>query len=147
VELVRTTARTATSSCDGRHRVEGWCQHAAVVPVGLADRQAERRALAIDDQVPLCACLAAVRRVGPGLRAPLRRAQRRCLPPLGFGRSCGSKGEIAAQRSSETRGAAIAPQRTKPGFVPSSMTTAAFMASGSCWSSVQAAKRRTSVIR
>jgi hypothetical protein len=70
VELVRAAARTAPEPANRRHRVEGAGHHAAVVPVGPADRQAERRALAIDDQVPLRACLATVRRTGPGLRGP-----------------------------------------------------------------------------
>ena len=48
------------------------------MPVGRAQRQAERRAFPIDDQVPLGACLATVRRIGSGLRAPLGRARRRC---------------------------------------------------------------------
>ena len=183
VELVRPTARSSARPANRRHGVEGGGQHPAVVPVGPAERQAERRALAIDDQVPLRARLAAVRRIGPGLRAPLlartdalssdarlqsrrsaprsRSSSARCsaaqtpavchstsrrqqvlplqpicmgtsrhwipvrntnkmpasatrsgtlgLPPFGFGGSSGNSGEIAAQRSSGTRGTAINP--------------------------------------
>jgi hypothetical protein len=196
VELVR----TATSPADRRHRIEGGCDHPAVVPVGPADRQAEGRALAIDDQVPLRARLASVRRIRPGLLTPpfartealsseariqssrsalrSRSSRARCsarqtpaachstsrrqhvlprcspslqarpatgcrcaartempasatrsgtrgLPPFGFGGSAGNSGASAAQRSSGTRGDAIAPQRPGPGFVLGSKGTPA----------------------
>jgi hypothetical protein len=194
MELARSASGTPTQPTDGGNSVEGGCHHAAVMAVGAADCQAERRTLAIDDQVPLRTCLAAVRRVGPGLLAPplartdalssdarlqsrrsasrSRSSSARCsarqtpapchstnrrqqvfplqpisagtsrhwipvrstkripasatrsgtrgLPPFGFAASAGSSGRIAAQRSSGTRGAAIAPQRPEPGFVPSS---------------------------
>ena len=71
VELVRAPPWPAPTPADRRHGVEGGRQHAAVVPVGAAERQAERRALAVDDRVPLRARLAPVRRVGPGRLAPL----------------------------------------------------------------------------
>ena len=194
VELVRPTARSSVTPANRRHSVEGGRHHAAVMSVGPAERQAKRRALAIDDQVPLRARLASVRRIGPGLRAPLlartealssdarlqsrrsaprsRSSSARCsaaqtpavchsnsrrqhvlplqpisagtsrhwmpvrstnrmpasttrsgtrgLPPFGFSGSGGNSGEIAAHRSLGTRGAAITPQRTEPGLVPSS---------------------------
>lgn len=71
VELVRPTARSSARPANRRHGVEGGGQHPAVAPVGPAERWAEQRALAIGDQVPLRARLAAVRRIGSGLRAPL----------------------------------------------------------------------------
>ena len=42
VEFVRSLARTTTLPADRRDRVEYGCQHPAVVPVGPAERQAER---------------------------------------------------------------------------------------------------------
>ncbi len=71
VEFVRAAARSSLAAPDRWHRIQRWRQHAAIVPVGPTDGQAKRRALAIDDQVTLGARLAAVRRIGPGLRAPL----------------------------------------------------------------------------
>ncbi len=71
VEFVRAAARSSLAAPDRWHRIQRWRQHAAVVPVGPTDGQAKRRALAIDDQVALGARLAAVHRIGPGLRAPL----------------------------------------------------------------------------
>lgn len=183
VELVRLTPRSSARPANRRYGIEGGGQHPAAVPVGPAERHTERRALAIDDRVPLRARLAAVRRIRPGLRAPLWHAPRRCpatpgsirggprravapaargaapprlrpcatptaaatgasrhwmlvrgtnkmpasamrsgtrgLPPFGFGGSSGNSGEIAAQRSSGTRGAAITPQHTDTSFAPS----------------------------
>ncbi len=67
------------------------------------------------------------------------RSGTRGLPPFSFGASAGSSDRIAPQRSSETRGAAVASQRPDPGFVPSSWT--------SIWSSGCSAVRRALVRR
>ena len=61
----------AMASPDLRHGVQGRSQHAAVVAVGPTERQAERRAAGIRDEVALGARLAAVRWVGPDRLAPL----------------------------------------------------------------------------
>jgi hypothetical protein len=71
VELVRTATRPASTPSDRLHSVEGGLQHLGVVAVGAADGQAKWRALAIDDDVPLRARLAAIRRVRAGRRSPL----------------------------------------------------------------------------
>ena len=72
VELVRPTARTATMAGPYRRDgVQGRGQHAAVVAVGPTERQAERRAAGIRDEVALGTRLTPVRRVGPDRLAPL----------------------------------------------------------------------------
>jgi hypothetical protein len=52
-----------TAPANGRHGIEGGLQHLGVVAVSAPDDQAERRALAIDERVPLRAQLAAIRRL------------------------------------------------------------------------------------
>ena len=188
VQLLRPSARPAApAAAHRRDGVEGGLGQPAVVPVGRAERQAERRALGVGEDAVLRARLAPVGRVRAGLRTPLfagtdllssaarsqrmrpaacsrssstscsrahtpaacqsrsRRQQvmpdpqpistgsrshgvpvtstnrmpvsaarsgRRGRPPFGFGRSGGSSGATAAQRSSETRGFAMpAPTR------------------------------------
>jgi hypothetical protein len=65
--LVRPPPRAAPApGTDRRHRAEGRRQHRAVVAVGGAERQAERRAMAVHDDVALGARPAAIGRVRPG---------------------------------------------------------------------------------
>ena len=71
VQLVRPAPRaTATPCAHTRHRVEGGGQHAAVVAVGSGQRQAERRAVGVHDEVALRARLTPIRRVRPRRGAP-----------------------------------------------------------------------------
>ncbi len=71
VQLVRPVAWTASAAgAHARHRVQGWRQHHAVVAMSPAQRQAERRAARVDDEVALAARPTPVRRVGAGLFAP-----------------------------------------------------------------------------
>ncbi len=72
VQLAGAAARAPPAAPHRRDRVQRGREHPAVVAVGRAQRQAERRALAAHDEVALGARLAAVRRVGPGLRTPPR---------------------------------------------------------------------------
>ena len=60
----------APSISQGRDGVEGLGHHHAVVPVGPAQAEAERRAARIGDEVALRTRLAPVRRVRAGGRAP-----------------------------------------------------------------------------
>ena len=72
VQLLRASARSAAPpAADRRHGVEGGLGQFAVVPVGGAERQAERRALGIGEDAVLRARLAPVGRVRPCSRAPL----------------------------------------------------------------------------
>ncbi len=73
VELVLPAAGTTAGPAHRRHGTKGGGQHVAVVPVRPAERQAKRRALAIDEQMPLRPRLASACRMGAGLRAPLLR--------------------------------------------------------------------------
>ncbi len=71
VQLVRALAgRTAVSGPHARHDVQGGRQHHTVVPVGAAQRDAERRALGVGDEVALRAGPAPIRRIGPDLGTP-----------------------------------------------------------------------------
>ena len=82
-----------------RHRVQRGRQHHAVVAVGPAQRDAERRALGIGDDVAFRAWFAAVRRVGPDLRTPLF-ARRLALSRAARRQS---KAPASCSRSSSTR--------------------------------------------
>lgn len=62
-------ARAATA--EAGHSIEGWRQHLAVVAVGGAQGDTERRALGIGDDMAFGARPAAIRRVRTGLLAPL----------------------------------------------------------------------------
>lgn len=59
------------AAAEARHGIEGWRQHLAVMAVGGAQGDAERRALGIGDDMALGARPAAIRRVWAGLLAPL----------------------------------------------------------------------------
>ncbi len=61
---------SAPSISQGRDGVEPPGHHHAVVPVGPAQAEADRRAARTGDEVALCARLAPVRRVRAGGRAP-----------------------------------------------------------------------------
>ncbi len=110
VQLVRSAARTsAAAGAHARHRVQGGCQHHAVVPVGPAQCQAERRAARVDDEVTFAArpagrrCFASRRnrRVRAGLFAPFlagtdalsRAARLQSRPPA----SCNCSSSTAMQ--------------------------------------------------
>lgn len=113
VELVRPAARSSARPANRRTGVEGGGQLPTVVPVGPAEGSAEQRALFIDDQVPLGARLAAVRRPWPAtlrLRRP-ERQQRRDPRPKIVGK----------------RGVVIELQRNDPGLVPSSKLKAGWI--------------------
>ena len=82
MQLRWSLARPPTvSGPHARHRVQGRCQHHAVVAVGPAQRDAKRRAADIRDQVALRARPAAVRRVGPNLHPPFWRPGWHCPAP------------------------------------------------------------------
>ena len=82
VQLVRSAPRTAPAPIpDRRDGVQGGRQHHAVVPVGPAERQAERRAAGIRDEVAFGARFAAVRRARPGLGSPLCISAELCPRP------------------------------------------------------------------
>lgn len=83
VKLVRPLARAAAAVAHARHRVEGGCQHQAVVPVGRAQPHPERRASPVDHKMALRARFAAIRRVRADLGTPLSPARRRCRGTLG----------------------------------------------------------------
>jgi hypothetical protein len=59
------------SNPNTRHSIQGGDQHTAVMAVGTAERQVQRRAAGVRDKVALGAGLTAVRRIGADLRAPL----------------------------------------------------------------------------
>jgi hypothetical protein len=70
VKLVRPASWPPLTMANARRRIEGWSQHGAVVVVGAARAQAERRALAIDHKMAPQTRFAAIRRVRSGLGAP-----------------------------------------------------------------------------
>ena len=64
MQPVRPSPRPATSlAAHTGDRVQGGCQHHAVVAVGAAQGHAERSAAPVDDEVALCAWLAPIRGV------------------------------------------------------------------------------------
>ena len=71
VQLVGAPPRPTPAALDRRHGVERRGEHFAVVAVGRAQHEAERRALAVDHDMALGARLAAVDRARPGGVAPL----------------------------------------------------------------------------
>lgn len=71
VQLVRSASRATTpAGAHARHRVEGSRQHTAVIAVGPGQRQVERRAVGVHDEVALRPRLAPVRRVRACRGAP-----------------------------------------------------------------------------
>ncbi len=56
---------------DGHDGIDGGLQHAAVVDVGGGEPYGERDAVPVDHNMALAARFAAIRRVRPGLLAPL----------------------------------------------------------------------------
>lgn len=71
MQFVRPATRSARLAWDGWHRVEQVLEWPAVMSVSARQQESERDAAAVGDEVPLGACLAAVRRVRPGSGAPL----------------------------------------------------------------------------
>jgi hypothetical protein len=71
VQLGRSPSWPARTLADCRHGIDHRFQQLAVVPVGGRDFQGERDAIGIDEDMPLGARLAAVRRVRAGLITPL----------------------------------------------------------------------------
>ena len=65
------TGSARAADPNARHGIQSGGQHPAVVTVGTAQRQAQRRAVVVRDEVALGARPAAVRGVRAGLRAPL----------------------------------------------------------------------------
>lgn len=65
------TSWPARALADRRHGIDQRFQELAVMPVGRRDFQGEGDAIGIDEDVALGARFAAVRRVRPGLLAPL----------------------------------------------------------------------------
>jgi len=92
VQLARPAAATAlAANPNARHGAQGGHEHSAITAVGTAQRQAQRRAVGVCDEVALGARPAAIRRVRPDLRVPLlaatlvlrvQLATSRWLPPL-----------------------------------------------------------------
>ncbi len=103
VEPLRAATGSAPAAPHARDDVEDGGQHAAVVAVGPAQLEAERRAAGVDHDVALCARTASVR----GVRADLR--VRRRAPPfagmdaLSIEARLQSSASAAARRSSSTR--------------------------------------------
>lgn len=71
VQLGRSAPWPAHTLADRRHSIDQRLKQFAVVPVGRRDPQSEWNAVGIDEDVPLGARLAAIRRVRAGLLAPL----------------------------------------------------------------------------
>jgi hypothetical protein len=64
VELARSSSRRSPGLLDGRNGIDHLFQHPAVVDVGSRQRESERDALCIGEDMPLGACLAAICWVG-----------------------------------------------------------------------------------
>ena len=103
VELFGPASRPSTAAAHARDDVEHRGQHLAVVPVGPAQLEAERRAAGIDDEVALRARPSAVR----GVRADLCRGRR---PPPFAGMDALS---IEARPQSNASAAASRSRRTR----------------------------------
>ena len=71
MQLVRPASGPPGFSCNRRHGIEQVLERLAVVGVGASQQEGERDAAPVSDEVPLGACLAAVRRVRPGSGTPL----------------------------------------------------------------------------
>lgn len=71
VQLVGPAARPSGLAAHRRHRIEHGPEFGRVVAVGWGERQAERRAVPVDDEMPLGARLAPVHRARAGAAAPL----------------------------------------------------------------------------
>ena len=100
MQLVRTASWPAvTPAPHAGHGVQRWCQYHAVVAIGTTQRDAERRATGVGDDVPLRARLAAVRRIGPDLLTPFF-ARRLALSRAA---RCQSKAPTSCSRSSSTQ--------------------------------------------
>ena len=70
VQLVRASSRTSPRDLDGRKGVEHRFEHSRIVHVGRRERDVQRDAIAVDEQVVLRAQFAPIRRVGPSRLAP-----------------------------------------------------------------------------
>ena len=70
VQFARPLAWRSPALPDGRHSINQRLQHSAVMHVGAGEPQSEWDAVRIREDVALRACLAAVRRVWAGRRAP-----------------------------------------------------------------------------
>ena len=71
VQFDRASPWSARTLADFRHGIDQRLQELAVMPVGWRDPQGEGDAIGIDEDMALGARFAAVRRVRPGLLAPL----------------------------------------------------------------------------
>lgn len=78
MQLVWAATRPPTSPSNRRNCIQGRCQHAAVMPVRPADGQAERRALGIDNQMPLVPALPRSVGLSPVSEPPFGLVWRRC---------------------------------------------------------------------
>jgi hypothetical protein len=100
VQLGRTTPRPPTvRGPNAGHRIQRGRQHAAVVAIGAAQRDAERRALAVGDEVTLRARPTTVRRVRADLITPLLAGRL----ALSSAARCQSRAPASCRRSSSTR--------------------------------------------
>ena len=100
MQLVRAPAwPAAASGPHARHGVQRGHQHHAVVAVGAAQRDAERRAAGIGDDVALGARPAAIRRVRANLRTPFFAARL----ALSSAARLQSSSPASCRRSSSTR--------------------------------------------
>lgn len=70
VQLVRPASRATAFACNGRYRVEQCFEGHAVVDVGSCQKESERNAPAIGDQVTLGSRFASIGRVRAGRLAP-----------------------------------------------------------------------------
>lgn len=70
MQLVGAGTRATAHPGNPRQRIDKLLEHHRVVPVGTGDAEHQRDALAVRDDVALAAELAAIRGVGPCVRAP-----------------------------------------------------------------------------
>ena len=71
MHLVRALAGAAPRPLEGRDAVDQRREDAAIGAVGRGEEDGEREALPVDHKMALAARFAAIRRIRPGLRAPL----------------------------------------------------------------------------
>lgn len=70
VQLDRALARTPSRPLDGLDGIHGLLEHRGVIDISCGQLDRERDALSIDNKMPLCALLAAIRWIFPGFFAP-----------------------------------------------------------------------------
>ncbi len=97
VQLAWSTSWTPGLAGDRRQGIDQFLEDHRVVPVGSGHAERQGNAVAIDDQMPLAAELAAIGRVRPGVRAPRGDAT------LAASRLARLRSSLSARRSSASR--------------------------------------------